>query len=359
MKNIFKKIINFIKNTRWHMVYVMVFIIIYASILIYHFLFIYDINTRYVAHQLCYRIRLREELAWNSWFIAKHSNNNFNILTRYYLMLFYYTSYIVLELIFWVAYVIYWYLVFIELLLDSTYLFIFDVMDLDDYIKKHPRVDEWTKFFESREYYDFVNYCNEEIFDFYLYLPSYIFGYYESFCTIVWDWCHTHVEFVSFLYSCISAVYLMFLVFLQWLNSFLKSWSSLNFSLIGMFADIFDDILLVLYPKIYSADFINGFSFFSYIDYVSKNKHPRGTNFITIVVLSLLSDRWFKTNLIDKILLIFYNNYLRITLLFKQITQKRFKFLIFFLIFFYIPAYKTCYLQLIFLLLIYLLLYKH
>jgi len=215
MKNIFKKIINFIKNTRWHMVYVMVFIIIYVSILVYHFLFICDVNTRYVAHQFCYRIRLREELAWNSWFIAKYGNNNFSILARYYSIVFYYTSYIILEFTFWVAYVVYWYLVFIELLLDSTYLFIFDVMDLDDYIKKHPKVDEWTKIFESREYYDFVDYCNEEIFDFYLYLPNCIFSYYESFGTIVWDWCHTYriyVFLIQLYFGSISNVFSFFTV---------------------------------------------------------------------------------------------------------------------------------------------------
>lgn len=240
------------------------------------------------------------------------------------------------------------YLTFTNLIADLFSLFVLRTMSVDTFTEVHQAFDTNTKFLEDPKFAYFVSYCIEDIPNFYLYIPYYLFGIYDNLCTIIWDWTCSNCEFLAFLYSVVSTIILVFLVLIKWLNSFLVVWGEQHSVFITVIAYWVDNLLLLIYPKIYSANFMDNFSFFSYINYVSNNKHPRGTNLLVITILITLSDRWLKTTLIDKSLLILCKTYSKSKKLKVIIKTKKLKLACFFCLAFYAPGYKTSYIKIIF-----------
>lgn len=200
------------------------------------------------------------------------------------------------------------YLITIDLLLDLTRFFIFYLdNDLDEFVRKHPVFDSKTEFLVDKRLIWLMNYLNNVVPNYYMYIPSLLVNKYDLFCSIIWRYFKINYPVIALVYTAISFFYFTFLVMLNWITLQLQIISENYFSLLIFIPGIMDDILQWCYPWLNRYDFVSSFSIPIYMEFLHTHRHPRGVNIIIFLIISNFLDKAFNTLILLSVFNFFLN----------------------------------------------------
>lgn len=199
---------------------------------------------------------------------------------------------------------IYMYYQFLELLLDLFKLLILkSSIDLDTFVLKHPKFDDYTLILERPDVTRVVFYLLVTLPEYYNTLFGDTFVYLDAVCNKTWFFFYNDFGTLAFIYSLASVP---LAVYLGLLHDLSKYWVYNNLPLLGIFGRLLNFFICILYPAVIETQWLTVIPYPSVvIHFVQKNGHPWGTTLTLFMFIIACIDHVLKTYILERCIFTF------------------------------------------------------